>query len=493
MDKLEHLLAALPDVADEEPFLQHLATLSKLDYSRIRGSAAKMLGVKLSMLDETVADYRKQSATPTKDAQGQTYVPKDVAPWSDTVDGTVLLDSVLATLHRYVVADVETLWAATLWLVLTWLADYATVLPLALITAPEKGCGKTTLLSVFLKLARRAVPAANITPAALFWVVDTCQPTLLIDEADTFMKGLPDLVGIINSGHTRDTSFILRVLRVDGDNFGLRHFCTFGPKAISGIGAHRVADSLTSRSILLPLRRKLPDEQCENIRHADTAGFNELKRKLARWAQDNGPTFGTLHPSFGHNRTNDNWEPLLAIAELAGPAWKRRAHQAAIKLTDSAENTASINQQLLADIQSIFVHTKADRIHTVTLRKALCEVDGPWSIYNSGQPITAHQLGTHLREFGITSNTVRVGDLTLKGYKREQFDDAFKRYLPVVPPSPVTPSQTAANKASNTLVNRHTETNVTEEKPLNTSDHAGCDVVTSAHPGDENNDWSVVI
>jgi hypothetical protein len=43
-----------------------------------------------------------------------------------------------------------------------------------------------------------------------------------------------------------------------------------------------------------------------------------------------------------------------------------------------------------------------------------------------------------LRPFGIIPGTVRVGDVTAKGYKLESFEDAFSRYLP---PEAVTSSQ----------------------------------------------------
>jgi Protein of unknown function (DUF3631) len=41
------------------------------------------------------------------------------------------------------------------------------------------------------------------------------------------------------------------------------------------------------------------------------------------------------------DRARDNWEPLLAIAECAGPVWVQRATAAALKLSAASESTAS--------------------------------------------------------------------------------------------------------------------------------------------------------
>lgn len=112
----------------------------------------------------------------------------DIESWDEAVNGSDLLNDVLAVLQKHAIADIETLHAASLWVCMTWLTDYATVLPLAMITAPEKGCGKTTLLSAMSKMSFKPIQASNITAAASFRLIDAVQPTLFIDEADTFLK-----------------------------------------------------------------------------------------------------------------------------------------------------------------------------------------------------------------------------------------------------------------------------------------------------------------
>src|SRR5205085_1214171 len=73
-------------------------------------------------------------------------------------------------------------------------------------------CGKTTLLGVLSELVNRPVVAANISSPAFFRVIEETQPTLLIDEADTFLQGSDELRGILNAGYSKKTAFVWRVI-----------------------------------------------------------------------------------------------------------------------------------------------------------------------------------------------------------------------------------------------------------------------------------------
>ncbi|GEM_PF-5916550 len=77
----------------------------------------------------------------------------EVEPWPEKVNGADLLDELVEAIGRHVIADRETIRAAALWATFTWLIDAVQVAPIANITAPEKRCGKTVMLSVLGKLA----------------------------------------------------------------------------------------------------------------------------------------------------------------------------------------------------------------------------------------------------------------------------------------------------------------------------------------------------
>lgn len=479
------LLADLPDASDEDAYLIHLAGLKPLAYARIRKAAGEALGgIPLGILDKLVAAARKELLAESGDTEtsGTSVIFDDVEPWPTPVNGAAVLDDAFALLCRYVIADRETLRAAALWCALTWYADYATVLPLALITAPEKGCGKSTLLAALAKLASRPLWASNVTPAALFRAVEHWKPSLFIDEADTFMKDNPELVGVINSGHTRDTAYVIRTV---GDSFEPRQFSTWGPKAISGIGAHGVAETITSRSVVLMMRRKLPGERCDNLRHCDRDAFHMVKRQFARWADDHGETFAHMRPTLDglSNRTADNWEPLLAIADLAGGEWPRLARLAAHKLTNTEDEAPSFNEELLGDIKAVFERMGVDRISTAQLIEELCrDEESAWATYNRGRPLSPRQLSKRLGEFGIVSNSVRIGINTPKGYRLDQFADAFTRYLLTPPSQSATPPQANNGAGYSDFHIRNIEVNVADKKEARSSTGAGCGGVADRNP-----------
>ena len=133
------------------------------------------------------------------------------------------------------------------------------------------------------------------------------------------------------------------------------------------------------------------------------------------------------------DRAQDNWEPLLAIAECAGPDWVRRATAAALKLSGDAAEAVSTGNELLADIRQAFESKQVEKIRTTDLIDALTADDEQgWATYNWGKPITPRQLAKLLAGYGIRPKTVRFGPHTPKGYERSQFTDAFARYLPEV-------------------------------------------------------------
>jgi putative DNA primase/helicase len=98
---------------------------------------------------------------------------------------------------------------------LAWVVEAFDISPLLSITSPTKRCGKSTLLDIVALLAPRAVPASNITAASLFRIVEKFSPTLLVDEADTFLGDNDELRGIINSGHRRSSAFVVRTVGDD--------------------------------------------------------------------------------------------------------------------------------------------------------------------------------------------------------------------------------------------------------------------------------------
>jgi putative DNA primase/helicase len=410
--------------AEDREAIQRLAKLSPVEYDRQRKNEAKRLGIRESTLDAEVVAARSVK----RDAVVTDAFPA-VLPWPEEVIGAALLSQISEAVRRFVVCEPVTADAVALWVTFTWQIDAVDVAPIAMITAPEKRCGKSQLLAFIGKLAKRPCPASNITSAALFRAVEAWRPTLLIDEADSFLRDKEDLRGVLNSGHTRDQAF---VIRTTGDDHRPQQFSTWGAKAIAGIG--RPADTLVDRSIPLVLRRKLPSEQVDRMRNADKL-FKELAAKLARWSDDNIGRVSDADPDLPrelHDRAQDNWRPLLQIADVAGDVWPERARSAARKLSGGDAEDRSIGVELLRDIQREFARRSGAKIFKDHLLEALCaDRELRWATYWSGAQLTDWRLSKLLEAFDIKSTQIRIGPDSRKGFKLEQFSEAFARYLPL--------------------------------------------------------------
>lgn len=351
----------------------------------------------------------------------------EVQPWPSSVDGHELACEILKLINDHVICDQNSQITTTLWVLHTWLIDAFDISPILNITAPMPNCGKSTLLDILEMIVNKPIKVDNISPAAVYRTVDRYAPTLLIDEVDAFIKGNEDMRGIINSGHKKNG----RVIRAEGNNFDPTSFSTFCPKALCGIGS--MANTLSSRSIKIELRRKLPNESTQNIRHIPHELVKELSSKLCRFSDDSlNKTLETnpAPPEGLNNRTLDNWEPLITIAQLLGDNWLASAYQAAMQI-ESQQGSLDLTTELLRDIKKAFEIADAEKISTSQLLDILhCMEETPWNHYDFGRPINDRKLANQLKRFKISSKNLRLEEGIKKGYKLEDFHDAFLRYLP---------------------------------------------------------------
>lgn len=333
----------------------------------------------------------------------------------------------------YVVVSDHTALAVALWVILTWCYDLFPRCPLLLVNAPERECGKTQLLKVVEFLVRSPLETTNITLAALFRVIAKYGPTLLIDEADTFMEGKGELAGIVNKGYERG-GVVLRI-ESDGHDFVERAYLVYGPKALAGITLERhLPDATISRGIQVPMKRKTKDDKVERLRSADPKVFADLRSRIARFVQDHRAFLENGWDELPHqlsDRQQDNWEPLLAIANCLGPQWYRKANEAALAICVETAPPKSSSNQLLEDIREVLQRYQQKYIPTVDLLDRLnTHSDMDWARYNRGQPMTSRQLSRYMGAYSIKPKTVRMDDnYTPKGYEVREFEDAFDRYL----------------------------------------------------------------
>ena len=427
--------------------------------------------------------------------QGQKVLLEDVEPWDQEVDGADLLHEIVTTFLRFVAMPEEDAVAAALWVLHAHAQEAFFVSPILAITSPEKRCGKTTLLSIIKGMSPRALPFSNCTPAVLFRAVEKFRPTVLIDEADTFLRGKqadPELRGLINSGHTRTAAFVLRTV---GDSHEPVKFTTWAPKVISLIG--NLPETLEDRSVVLRMRRRAAHERIERLRADRLSELSPIARKAARWAADHFDTLKEMDPlvpdEIVSDRAQDNWRPLLAIADAVDGPWLKRARRAAVSLSSTESAVESYGVLLLQDIREVFEREQTDRLSSFEIIRALTDLEErPWTEYHDGKPLTPPRLAKMLRPFEITPYTIRTEGKTAKGYHREKFKDAWGRYLGGVLQS-VTPSQPKPDKDSGVFQSVTQERVLRHEKAPKPPPIKTCDAVTAQGRGgpDESAFWEV--
>jgi hypothetical protein len=310
-----------------------------------------------------------------------------------------------------------------------------------------------------------------------------------------------NLRGQLNSSFDRDGAKLGKCVPLPGGGWDEREFSTWAPTWIAGI--KHVPETVEDRSVVLRLKRKLTKEKVMRLRGKDGGELKVLKRKIARFVADNERRLRDADPIMpdeleaAGDRAADAWDPLIAIADIAGGDWPKRTRDAALALAgvDKADtNTGDADATLLADIEQIFDDCHVHRLSGKELTNALLELEErPWSTWNKGKPFTQHQLARFLRHYGAISQTIRDGGVTFKGYHRRGFEDAFDRYLSSPSSCPpgstrhvVTSPEKPGEKQSFELV---TKAQCDELKNAeNACNSVACDGVTSSNGGKGQNE-----
>jgi hypothetical protein len=335
-----------------------------------------------------------------------------------------------------------------LWIAHTWLMDVWEHTPRLLFVSPEASCGKTRALTVTRHLVPRPDHVADLSPAGLYHSIDHGlefrggRPTILHDEFDTVFptpRSNEEMRKLINAGHDRYETLNRKIGKET------KRFQLYAPMALAGkMTIFDVPDTIRSRSIIIPMQRRLPHEKIERWnRHIHTAEAESLRWLLRYWVEFVhgyaldyvGPDRPVL-PKGIEDRDADCWEPMLAVADWAGGHWPERARVAAVAAVAASGVKAvpSLGVQLLEDIRTVFDKTAAERLLTETLLEHL-KILAP----SRWRRLDANGLARLLAGYNVKPRESRIGKQVRRGYRREWFEDAWTRYLePATPATPAT-------------------------------------------------------
>lgn len=351
-------------------------------------------------------------------------------------EGAALLNAVSDYLGRFVAYPSDDAKVAhVLWVAHAHLMDAWESTPRLAFLSPEPGSGKTRALEITETLVPRPVEAVNATAAYLFRKVSDPDglPTILFDEIDTIFgpkaKENEDIRGILNAGHRRGAMAGRCVVK--GKTVETEELPAYCAVAVAGLG--NLPDTILTRSVVVKMRRRAPNERVESYRrrlHAPEG--NALRDNLAAWAETVVDEVSGAWPEMPdgiEDRSADVWEPLLAVADAAGGAWPEKARVAGVALVaDSSGGQPSLGIRLLADLKTVF--GDQDALATEVILSRLHDMDeAPWGDLK-GKPLDARALARLLKPYDVESKVVRDGDRTPRGYTRESLWDAWARYLP---------------------------------------------------------------
>jgi putative DNA primase/helicase len=274
-------------------------------------------------------------------------------------------------------------------------------------------------------LTPRAQAAAELTGPSLYRFVDHAHPTLLVEEAGNLLKRRPDLMRIINAGWTPG------VLIPRQEHGRTRWFDPRCCKVIIGVKVQLERETRT-RCIEIHLLPKLPNEKFEDFKYVDDDDFLVLRRKLARWSADNAAALKEARPTVPglNNRTQVNWQMLVAIADLAGGDWPKRARAAAIKLASKREELSE-GLRLLAALRPMVV--ACEEIASKEIVRCLqADPMGEWTDFRDGGPVTERQVAAMLKWYGIFPTVLhptKRRDVSCRGYKSAPILKMCAHYL----------------------------------------------------------------
>jgi hypothetical protein len=348
-----------------------------------------------------------------------------------------ILGEVLGLISKYVVlpSEHETI-AVSLWVAHTWAIDGAHATPYLLVTSPERRSGKTRLLEVLELVVRTPWRIASASEAAMFRKISDHKPTLLLDEIDAIFGSATErtepLRAVLNAGN-RPGSAVARCVG-DGAKQTVVDFSVYCPKVLAGIDTGRVPDTIVDRSIKLAMKRKTGTEPTAALRHrhADREA-RPVRDGLQAWGAANAPGLleaePTNIPAGLDDRAAEAWEPLFAIADLAGGKAPAQARAAAVALIGDDADEPGHGARLLAALRTVFADQSA--LATTAILEAVNGDDElPFGGWRKGDGLDGRGLARLLKPYGVKPRAIRLGDAVAKGYRRDQLEEPWERYLP---------------------------------------------------------------
>lgn len=332
------------------------------------------------------------------------------------VDPFVAFQVVKAIFEDYIdFAESQVAEVLSLWVIGTYIFRIFESYPYIFLKG-EMGTGKTRILTIVDKISFNAIYSSSISTASLFRTIESCSPTILLDEAEALKtpSRSQDLRLVLDSGYKRGA----KVYRVNKDTHKPQSFEVFSPKIIANIkGLEKV---LVNRCIKFTMVKTADTEKANKnvselgedwgyIRHL-LYSFALTFFKEIRDIYSSDPDIKNIHTISG--REAELWFPLLTIAKFIDK-------NGCDGLFDMIKNVAFKKSQesrseeidydtraLLLGLRDLTEYTE-DSISNKQIGEKMIDY-----LENRNFP-SSHWIGSTLKKFGLIEQSNR----TNSGYK----------------------------------------------------------------------------
>jgi len=322
-----------------------------------------------------------------------------------------LFGEIRTFIHRYLELPADFEEIASLYVLLTWVYEFAPSIPYLRVIG-DWGTGKTRFLQVAGAICFRPIFASGATtPAPIFRILEQFRGTLVLDEADfKDSSSWMEMVKLLNNGYRPG----MPVLRADKENgkWYPRSYQVFGPKLIATRYPFK-DEALESRCLtaeMMPLTR---DEIPRILPPAFDTEVADLRAKLLTFRLANlthlkGKTFGN---------------------ELLEPNLQPRLQEILIPLKAMLNGDRSMSEALAG-----FVHRLQERLFTRRREsydgKVLAAII---ELHAEGTALTSQNIAEHISqtdEEAADLSADKVGRITKKlGFIKERVGKERQRIL----------------------------------------------------------------
>jgi hypothetical protein len=304
------------------------------------------------------------------------------------------------------------------------------------VLSDEPASGKTRVLELVSLLSHDATIETDPTGPALVSLINTRHPTILLDETDQIWgraggDSNRQLKSILNSGYRQGAT----VTRRSGHAY--RQDSIYAAVGFAGLGI--LPGTLLSRSVVIRMAQRRSEQVVENFAPRMHAPLGlATGEALGSWAKSVTLDLATAWPEAPDrvtDRSAEIWEPLLAVADLAGGEWPDRARAACLELVLGQESEPVISpaQRILADLRVIW--GRDGNLPSATVCRRLLSLPGaPWASLWS-EASAARELAALLSVHGIKVCKIRLdAGKTAQGYKRSDVEARWPQ-VPALPPA----------------------------------------------------------